>query len=109
MNQHDGFKVMARDQRSVRDRFNKLLTDFKAKLRKEEEDSRANPEPLSEAETILEEIAEHIVSAKDDSAPAITKDNEQPKNERKKAKRMLLILMKKRVLVRNQEEGKEAW
>ena len=68
VNQHDGFKVMARDQRSVRDRFNKLLTDFKAKLRKEEGESRTNPEPLSEAETILEEIAEHIVSAKDDSS-----------------------------------------
>ena len=29
VNQHEGLKVMARSQRSVRDRFNKLLADFK--------------------------------------------------------------------------------
>ena len=28
VNKHEGFKVMPRDQRSVRDRFNKLLADF---------------------------------------------------------------------------------
>ena len=32
LNQHEGFKVMPRDQRSVRDRFNKLLSEFKAKM-----------------------------------------------------------------------------
>ena len=61
VNQHEGFKVMPRDQRSVRDRFNKLLTDFKAKVRKEEGESGTNPEPFSEAETILEEIDEQIL------------------------------------------------
>ena len=36
MNQHEGFKVIPRDQRSVRDRFNELLLEFNAKMRKEE-------------------------------------------------------------------------
>ena len=85
VNQHEGFKVMPRDQRSVRDRFNKLLADFKAKVRKEEGESGTNPEPFSEAETILEEIDEQILSAKVDLASATAKDSEQQKNERKKA------------------------
>ena len=37
--------------------FNKLLADFKAKMRKVEGESGTNPEPLSEAETILDEIS----------------------------------------------------
>ena len=55
VNQYYGFKVMPRDQRSVRDRFNKLLCDYKTKMRKEEGESGTNPEPLSEAEIILQE------------------------------------------------------
>lgn len=85
VNKHEGFKAMPRDQRSVRDRFNKLLADFKAKMRKEEGESGTNPEPLSEAETILEEIEEKILSAKADLASATAKDSEQQKKERKKA------------------------
>ena len=85
VNQHKGFQVMPRDQRSVRDRFNKLLADFKAKVRKEEGESGTNPEPFAEAETILEEIDEQILSAKVDLASATAKDSEQQKNERKKA------------------------
>ena len=85
VNKNEGFKAMPRDQRSVRDRFNKLLADFNAKMRKEEGESGTNPEPLSEAETILEEIEEKILSAKVDLASATAKDSEQQKNERKKA------------------------
>ena len=55
VNQYDGFKVMPRDQRSVRDRFNKLVGDYNRKMRKEGE-SGTNPKPLSEAEIILQEI-----------------------------------------------------
>jgi len=61
------------------------LADFNAKMRKEEGESGTNPEPLSEAETILEEIEEKILSAKVDLASATAKDSEQQKNERKKA------------------------
>ena len=85
VNQHEGFKVMPRDQRSVRDRFNKLLTEFKAKMRKEEGESGTNPEPLSEAEAMLAEIQEQIVSAKIDLASATAKEGEQQKTERRKA------------------------
>ena len=84
VNMHEGFKAMPRDQRSVRDRFNKLLADFNAKMRKEDGESGTNSEPLSEAETILEEIEEKILSAKVDLASATAKDSEQQKNERKK-------------------------
>ena len=76
---------MPRDQRNVRDRFNKLLSEFKAKTRKENEKSGTNPEPLSEAETMSEEIQEQIVSAKIDMASATAKEGEQKKNERGKA------------------------
>jgi len=54
-------------------------------MRKEEGESGTNPEPLSEAETILEEIEEKILSAEVDLASATAKDSEQQKNERKKA------------------------
>ena len=85
LNQHEGFKVMPRDQRSVRDRFNKLLSEFKAKMRKEEGESGTNPEPLSEAETMLEDIQEQTVSARIDLTSATVKEGEQQKNERRKA------------------------
>ena len=84
VNQHEGFKVMPRDQRSVRDRFNKLLAEKKKKVRKEEGESGTNPEPFSEAETILEEIDEHILSAKVDLASATAKDSEQQKMREKR-------------------------
>ena len=51
---------MPRDQRSVRDRFNKLLGDYKTKMKKEEGESGTNREPLSEAEIILQEIEEKM-------------------------------------------------
>ena len=54
-------------------------------MRKEEGESGTNPEPFSEAEIILEEIDEQILSAKVDLASATAKDSEQQKNERKKA------------------------
>lgn len=46
MNQNEGFKAMPKDQRSVRDRFNKLLSEFKAKMRKEEGESGTNLVPM---------------------------------------------------------------
>ena len=84
VNQHEGLTVMLRDQRNVRDRFKKLLADFKAKVRKEEGGSGTNPKSFSETETILEEIEEQISSAKVDLTSATTKDSEQQKNERQK-------------------------
>ena len=39
INTHADFAVMPRDQRSVRGRLNKLLSDFNAKMQKEEKAS----------------------------------------------------------------------
>ena len=47
---------MPRDQRSVREQFNKLLKDYKNKKNKEEKASGINPDPPTENETLLEEI-----------------------------------------------------
>ena len=85
VNQHGIFTSMPRDERSVRDRFKKLLTDFMAKIRREEGESGTSPEPLSENETLLEEIEEKMRSAKSDLEAASAKDDQQQKSERKKA------------------------
>lgn len=59
LNSHNGFNSESpRDQRSVRERFNKLLNDFKDKTRAELAGSGIAPDPLTENETLLEEIVE---------------------------------------------------
>ena len=52
------FKDSPRDQRSVRERFQKIIDLFKAKIRKEEASSGISPEPLTETEQLAEEIVE---------------------------------------------------
>ena len=52
------FKDSPRDQRSVRERFQKIIDLFKAKIRKEEASSGISPEPLTETEQLAEEILE---------------------------------------------------
>ena len=52
------FKDSPRDQRSVRERFQKIIDLFKAKVRKEEPSSGISPEPLTETEQLAEEIVE---------------------------------------------------
>ena len=59
---------------------NKLLGDYKTKMRKEEGESGTNPEPLSEAEIILQEIEEKMKSAKIDLVSISAKESEQQKN-----------------------------
>ena len=63
INTHADFVAMPRDQRSVRERFNKLLSDFNTKMQKEEKASGISPDDLTEVEQILEEIQEVIASA----------------------------------------------
>jgi hypothetical protein len=60
INTNADFAIMPRDQRSVRERFNKLLNDFNTKVHKEEKASGIIPDDLSEVEQILEEIQEII-------------------------------------------------
>ena len=53
---------MPRDQRSVRERFDKLISDFNTKMQKKEKASGNSPYDLSEVDQILEEIQEVITS-----------------------------------------------
>ena len=65
LNAHPLFKECSslRDQRSVRDRFNRLLSDFNTKMRKEENISGSSPPDLTEFELALEEIQNMIVNS----------------------------------------------
>ena len=62
INLHADFAVMPRDQRSVRERFNKFFSDFSVKMQKEQKASGISPDDLSEVDQILEEIQEVITS-----------------------------------------------
>lgn len=77
LNTHPDFAEMPRDQRSVRERFNKRFKDFKAKLAKEEKASGINVPPPTEVETLMEEIKELM----DSHVPAPSKKAD---SERKK-------------------------
>ena len=62
VNQHEGCSNVARDQRSVEDRFNKLLISFKQKLEKKKGESGTNPGSLStEAKPVLKVLRKPIV------------------------------------------------
>ena len=52
------FKDSPRDQRSFRERFQKIIDLFKAKIRKEEAAIGISPEPLTETEQLAMEIVE---------------------------------------------------
>lgn len=62
VNTHADFAIMPRDQRSVRERFDKLISDFNTKMQKKEKASGNSPYDLSEVDQILEEIQEVITS-----------------------------------------------
>lgn len=65
------FKDSPRDQRSVRERFQKIIDLFKAKIRKEEAASGISPEPLTETEQLAEEIVEIM-----DNRPNVEEDED---------------------------------
>ena len=73
------FKETPRDQRSVRDHFNRLLSDYKKKVQKEENASGIAPDPLTENEKILEDIIEII-----NSTPIRNESSSQKKKEEKR-------------------------
>ena len=85
LNSRDGFRENPRDQRSVRERFNKLLNEFKAKTRLEEAASGIAVEPLTENEILLEEIVE-IMQSLSSEQTSNTKISES--KEREKALKM---------------------
>ena len=83
INTHVDFAVMTREQRSLRQRFNKLLSDFTAKMQNEGKASGISPDYLSEADQILEEIQEDIAS--NAIAACGTSDKGKSESERAKA------------------------
>ena len=85
INTHADFAMMPRDQRSVRERFTKLLNDFNTKMNKEEKASGISPDDLSEVEQILEEIKEIITSN------VSTACNSKDKSESERAKAAMVI------------------
>ena len=58
-------------------------------MKNEEGESGTSPEPLSEAEIILQEIEEKMKSAKIDLVSILVKESEQQKNECKSRARNL--------------------
>ena len=85
MNSQDGFRENPRDQRSVCERFNKLLNELKAKTRLEEAASGIAVEPVTENEILLEKIVE-IMQSLSSEQTSNTKISES--KERKKALKM---------------------
>ena len=82
LNSRDGFRENPRDQRSVRERFNKLLNEFKAKTRSEEAASGIAVDPLTENEILLEEIVE-IMQSLSSERTSNTKMSESKEREKK--------------------------
>ena len=83
LNCYSLFTDMPRDQRSVKEQFNKLLKDYKNKKNKEERASGINPDPPTENEVMLEEIAEAM-----ESTP-LRVENANSKKDDKKRKEAL--------------------
>ena len=83
LNCYSLFRDMPRDQRSVREQFNKLLKDYKNKKNKEERASGINPDPPTENEVMLEDIAEAM-----ESTP-LRVENANSKKDDKKRKEAL--------------------
>ena len=81
LNCYSLFRDMPRDQRSVREQFNKLLKDYKNKKNKEERASGINPDPPTENEVILEEIIEAIASTPLRVENANSKKDDQKRKE----------------------------
>ena len=85
INSYDVFKSMPRDQRSVRDRFHKLLSDFKGKMAEEEKASGISPRPLTETETLIEEVVEAMKCTDAPATEGVGDACAKVESERKKA------------------------
>lgn len=70
LNSQHGFKDNPRDQRSVRERFNKILQDFQTKTNAGLAGSGIAPDPPTENEELLEEISEIMKTVEFEQAPA---------------------------------------
>ena len=80
INSYAHFSSNPRDQRSVRERFSRLLSDYTKKIKQEESASGIAPDPPTENEQMLEEIVE-IMKSTPTPAPKDEKKNKK-KGER---------------------------
>jgi hypothetical protein len=80
LNCFDLFHDMPRDQRSVRDQYNKLIGNYKRKKSMEEKASGITPDPPTESEEILEEIIDMLESTPMKN-PAVDSQNEEKKEK----------------------------
>ena len=78
LNCYGVFQEMPRDQRSVRDQFNKLIGNYKRKKFMEEKSSGVSPNPPTENESILEDILE-IMESTPLKNPVIVLKNDEKK------------------------------
>lgn len=82
INRYAHFSSKPRDQRSVRERFSKLLSDHKRKINAEEAATGTAPDPPTETEQILEDIIERM---KTTPIPASAKDGKKEEKKRQDA------------------------
>ena len=102
LNCYDLFREMPRDQRSVRDQFNKLMGNYKRKRSMEEKSSGINPDPPTENEEVLEEIIEMIQSTPMKN-PSVDSKNEEKKRKDALATREIAMTTWKKAAKRSEE------
>ena len=102
LNCYDLFREMPRDQRSVRDQFNKLMGNYKRKRSMEEKSSGINPDPPTENEEVLEEIIEMIQSTPIKN-PSVDSKNEEKKRKDALATREIAMTTWKKAAKRSKE------
>ena len=102
LNCYDLFREMPRDQRSVRDQFNKLMGNYKRKRSMEEMSSGINPDAPTENEEVLEEIIEMIQSTPIKN-PSVDSKNEEKKRKEALATREIAMTTWKKAAKRSDE------
>ena len=102
LNCYDLLREMPRDQRSVRDQFNKLMGNYKRKRSMEEKSSGINPDPPTENEEVLEEIIEMIQSTPMRN-PSVDSKNEEKKRKDALATREIAMKTWKKAAKRSEE------
>lgn len=106
LNCYDLFCDMPRDQRSVRDQFNKLMGSYKKKRSMEEKSSGITPDPPTENEEILEEIVEMVQSTPIRN-PVVDSKNEEKKRKEALATREIAMKTWRKAARHDEDVGDE--
>lgn len=102
----DLFSANPRDQRSVRDQFNKLMGNYKRKRSMEDKASGISPDPPTENEKILEEILEMVESTPIKNSVADCR-NEEIRRKEALATREIAMTTWKKTAKRGEDEQVE--